>query len=252
LANISTRLRVMTGDNALIGGFILDGNQPKNVIVRAIGPSLANKGVQGELANPILELYGPGGLIRENDNWKQTQQAQIEATTIPPENDLESAIVATLPAGGALYTAVVRGVNNTSGVGLVEVYDLSGNSDSRVANISTRGFVETGENVMIGGVIVSGSAAQRVIIRAIGPSLTVPAKLADPFLELFDSNGVRLQANDNWRSDQQAEIIATGVPPQNDAESAIVRTLPPASYTAIVSGVNQTTGVGLVEVYALD
>jgi hypothetical protein len=252
LANISTRLRVMTGDNALIGGFILDGNQPKKVIVRAIGPSLANKGVQGELANPTLELYGPGGLLAENDDWKQTQRSEIEATTIPPENDLESAIVATLPAGGALYTAVVRGVDNTTGVGLVEIYDLTTGSDSRLANLSTRGFVQTGENVMIGGLIVSGSAPQRVIIRAIGPSLTIPGKLADPFLELFDSNGVRLQANDNWRSDQQAEIAATGIPPQNDAESAIVRNLPPAGYTAIVSGVNETTGIGLVEVYALD
>jgi hypothetical protein len=252
LANISTRLRVQTGDNALIGGFILTGSQPKKVILRAIGPSLAEQGVQGALADPTLELHGPDGLLGANNDWKDTQRTEIEASTIPPKNDLESAIVATLPADGSAYTAVMRGRSETTGVGLVEVYDLSESSNSRLANISSRGFVQTGENVMIGGLIVRGTAPQRVLIRAIGPSLPVAGKLADPHLELFDGNGTLLQANDNWRSDQEAEINATTIPPSHDAESAIVRNLVPAGYTAIVRGVNQATGVALVEVYAIN
>ena len=160
-----------TGDNVSIGGFIVTGTQPKKVIVRAIGPSLP---VTGKLANPTLELYGPGGvLIASNDDWRSTQEAEIIASTVPPTNDLESAIVATLPASpsGLGYTAVMRGVNNTTGVGLVEVYDLDPTADSKLANISTRGQVLTGNDVMIGGIIVVGTGPQKVIVRAIGPSL---------------------------------------------------------------------------------
>jgi hypothetical protein len=164
---------------------------------------------------------------------------------------LESAIVATLAANSTGYTAIVRGVNNTTGVGLVEVFDLDNTVDSKLANISTRGLVQTGDDVMIGGFIVLGADAQKVIVRAIGPSLPVVGKLADPTLELHDANGALLVSNDNWRDTQEAEIIATTIPPTNDAESAIVRTLAPAAYTAIVRGVNGTTGVALVEVYAL-
>jgi hypothetical protein len=252
LANISTRLRVETGDNVLIGGFIITGTEPKKVIVRAIGPSLPLAGV---LADPILELRdSSGGLIAVNDNWRTDQEAEIIATTIPPSNDLESAIVATLPANNSAYTAIVRGVNNGTGIGVVEAYDLNRTVDSKLGNISTRGFVQTGDNVLIGGLIVLGQDAQRVIVRAIGPSLNVPGKLADPTLELRDGNGALLRSNDNWRSDQEAEIIATGIPPTNDLESAIVATLPSngASYTAIVRGVNGTTGVAVVEAYALN
>ena len=253
LGNISTRLRVETGDNVLIGGFIITGTQPKKVIVRAIGPSLTGFGVAGALADPILELHGPGAFTTiTNDNWRSDQQAEIIATGIPPTNDLESAIVATLPANNSAYTAIVRGANNGTGIGLVEAYDLDRTVDSKLANISTRGLVQTGDNVLIAGTIVLGATAQRVIIRAIGPSLNVPGKLQDPTLELRDGNGTLIQSNDNWRSDQQAEIIATGIPPTNDLESAIVAMLPAggAASTAIVRGVNGTTGVALVEIYA--
>ncbi len=248
--NISTRLRVESGDNSLIGGFIITGTQPKKVILRAIGPSLP---VPGKLANPILELRGSNGaLIGSNDNWRTAQEAEIIATTVPPSDNLESAIVATLPANNSAYTAIVRGVGGNSGVGLVEVYDLDRAADSQLANISTRGFVQTGDDVMIGGIIMLGSAPRRIIVRAIGPSLPVTGKLADPTLELIDSNGATTASNDNWRSTQEAEIIATSVPPTNNLESALVTTVNAAPYTAIVRGKNGGIGVGLVEVFVLN
>lgn len=252
LANISTRIDVETGDNVLIGGFIITGTHPKKVIVRAIGPSLP---VAGALVDPTLELRDSSGtLIRGNDNWRTDQEAEIIATTIPPTSDLESAVVETLPANGAGYTTIVRGMNNTTGVGLVEAYDLDRTLDSKLANISTRGLVQTDNNVMIAGTIVLGPLSQRVLVRAIGPSLPVAEKLDDPTLELRDGNGALIRGNDNWRSDQQAEILATGIPPSNDLESALVETLPGggAAYTAIVRGVNGATGVALVEVYSLN
>jgi hypothetical protein len=252
LANISTRLPVQTGDNVLIGGFIVTGTQPKKVIVRAIGPSIS---VAGHLADPTLELRdSSGGLIRSNDNWRTDQEAEIIATTIPPSNDLESAIVETLPANNAAYTAIVRGANNGTGVGLVEAYDLDQAVDSKLANISTRGLVQTGDSVLIAGTIVLGNQPQRMLIRAIGPSLSLSGKLADPILELRDGNGSLIGFNDNWRSNQEAEIIATTIPPTNDLESAIVTTRPAggAAYTAIVRGVGGTTGVAVVEIYALN
>jgi predicted outer membrane repeat protein len=251
LGNISTRLRVETGDNALIGGFIITGAQPKKVIIRAIGPSLASF-FSGTLADPVLELRdSSGGLIRSNDNWRSDQEAEIVATGIPPSSDLESAIVATLPANSSAYTAIVRGANDGTGIAVVEAYDLDRTVDSKLANISTRGFVQTGDNVLIGGLIVQGQDPLRVIVRAIGPSLPLPGALGDPTLELHDVNGALIASNDNWRSDQEAEIIATTIPPTNDLESAIVRPLVAGSYTAIVRGVNGTTGIALVEVYAL-
>ena len=196
---------------------------------------------------------GDGTLLSSNDNWKTDQQAEIEATTISPTNDFESAIVATQPAGAA-YTAILRGKNGSTGVGLVEAYDLDTAANSKLANISTRGFVDTLDNVLIGGFILGGGSA-KVIVRAIGPSLTgagVVGALQDPTLELHDALGVSINSNDNWKDTQQSEITATGIPPSNDKESAIVQTLPPGSYTAIVRGKNDTTGVGLVEVYQLD
>ncbi len=248
--NLSTRLRVGTDDNVLIGGFIVTGTQEKKVLLRAIGPSLA---VAEALADPVLELHdASGALMASNDNWRSDQEAEIIATTIPPENDLESAIVATLPAFGSPYTAIVRGVNDSTGIGLVEVYDLDQTVDSKLANISTRGFVQTGDDVLIGGLIVVGQDSRQVIVRAIGPSLPVPGALADPTLELYDGDGTLLASNDNWRSDQEAEIIATTLTPTNDLESAIVRDLAPAAYTAIVRGVNDITGVALVEAYGLN
>jgi uncharacterized delta-60 repeat protein len=250
LGNISTRLRVETGDNALIGGFIVTGTQPKKVIIRAIGPSLP---LAGALANPVLELRNSsGGLVASNDNWRSDQEAEIIATTIPPSNDLESAIVATLPANNSAYTAIVRGVNDSTGIGVVEAYDLDRAVDSKLANISTRGFVQTEDNVLIGGLIVLAGSPLQVVVRAIGPSLAVAGVLGDPTLELRNGDGTLIASNDNWRSDQEAEITATTIPPSNDLESAIVRSLSPGNYTAIVRGVNNTTGVALVEVYGLN
>ena len=251
LLNISTRLRVETGDNVLIGGFIVSGTQPKKVIVRAIGPSLP---LADKLANPTLELRdGSGALLASNDDWRDGgQEADIIASTVPPSSDLESAVVATLPANASGYTVIVRGVNNTTGIGLVEIYDLEPTIDSQLANISTRGFVQTGDNVMIGGFILGHGGDRRVIVRAIGPSLPVAGKLANPTLEIADQNGTILAANDDWRTGgQEAEIIATTVPPMSDLESAIVTTLPPARHTVIVRGKNGGTGVALVEAFVL-
>ena len=216
-----------------------------------MGPSLTLQGVPGALADPTLELHGPSGdVIAFNDNWADGGPIPIELRPAYPQ---ESAILATLPPGA--YTAIVRGVNDTPGVALVEAYDLNSTVDSKLANISTRGRVQMGDNVIIAGTIIRGSSATRVIVRAIGPSLTnlgVPGALPDPTLELHNGNGVVIASNDNWRSDQEAEISATGLAPAKDAESAIVRTLVPGLYTAIVQGKNGTTGVGLVEVYQLD
>ena len=249
LANISTRMRVEIGDNALIGGIIVTGNQDKTIIVRAIGPSLP---FTGNLADPVLALHDSSGAILEtNDNWMDSPNKQaIIDSTIPPPNPSESAILRTVAPGN--YTAIVRGVNDTTGIALVEAYDLNLTADAKLANIATRGLVQTGNDVMIGGFIVVGQTSQRVIGRAIGPSLSIPGKLADPTLEFYDGNGSLLQSNDNWRTDQEAEIIATTIPPPNDSESAIVRTLGPGNYTAIVRGVNATTGIAVVEIYALD
>ena len=249
LANISTRLRVETGDNALIGGFIVTGDGPKRLIARAIAPSL---GLDGALADPQLEIYnGDGELVAANDNWQEAPNRQeIIDSAIAPSHPLESAILR--PVAPGAYTALVTGVNGGTGVALVEVYDLDRTAGSKLANISTRGLVQTGDDVMIGGTIVVGSENQLLLIRALGPSLPVAGKLPDPSLELYDGNGTLLQANDNWRTDQEAAIIATTIPPTNNLESAIVREVVPGPYTAIVRGVNDTTGVGLVEVYALE
>jgi hypothetical protein len=253
VVNISTRLQIGTGENVLIGGFIITGNAPKVVIVRALGPST---GVPGALQDPTLELHDSAGhppLL--NDNWKDTQEQIIRDTGIPPADDRESAIVIGLDPGP--YTAIVAGKNGTTGIGLVEVYDLgtasldpSGNA--KFAQISTRGTVLTGNNVMIGGFIISGQAT-RVIVRAIGPDLNgvVPGALQDTTLELHNGAGTTIASNDDWRSDQEQEIILTGVPPADNRESAIVATLSAGPYTAIVRGKNSTTGVALVEVYAL-
>ena len=235
----------------MIGGFIITGNTPKKVVLRGLGPSLARFGITDFLADPFLELHGSSGaLIRKNDNWKDDQRPEIEGTVFQPSDDRESVIVATLVPGA--YTALLTGKGGTTGVGTVEIYDANLAADSELANISTRGFVQTGDNVLIAGTIVLGQTSQKVMVRAIGPSLTVPGKLADPTLELRDSNGALLEANDNWvDSPNKQAIIDSTIPPTNNLESAIVRTLTPASYTAIVRGAGGTTGVAVVEVYAL-
>jgi hypothetical protein len=252
LLNISTRLKVQTDENVSIAGFIITGNASKKVIVRGIGPSLT--GLSPVLADPVLELHGPdGSLIAMNDNWRDNQQTEVQNSTLAPGNDLESAIVATLAPGN--YTAILRGKNATTGIGLVEMYDLDLMTDSKLANISTRGFVQTGNDVMIGGFIFgNGTASEKVIVRAIGPSLANIANvLADPTLELHDTNGTVLISDDNWKDDstQAAQIAATGLQPQNDFESALITTVPPGQYTAIVAGKSGTTGVAVAEVYHL-
>ncbi len=256
LLNISTRMRVLTDDKVPIGGFIITGNEPKTVIVRGMGPSLS---MPGAIADPIIEVHGPSGeLLATNDNWRDAATSQqIEDSGLAPTNDLESALWGTINPGA--YTVILKGKDGATGNGLVEVYDLGQSSDSTLANISTRGFVDTGDNVMIGGLIVgySGSGAPaRVIVRALGPSIPVTNPLGDPTLELHDENGVSIAMNDNWKtrpdgSSQQAEIEATTIPPSNDLESALVANLAPGNYTAIVRGKNNATGISLVEAYNL-
>jgi hypothetical protein len=249
-ANISTRLQVGTGENALIGGFIITGTQEKEVIVRGIGPSLP---VAGALSDPVIEIHGSSGeLLAINDNWRDATTAQQIIDSIPPANELESALWGTINPGA--YTVVVRGKNGASGVGLFEVYDLDRATDSKLANISTRGFVDTGDNVMIGGTIIVGSAPAKVLVRAIGPSLEsfgVSNALRDPMLELYDGNGALIEANDDWRSAHEAEIVAAGLAPTDDHESAILRTITPGAYTAIVRGSGNSAGVAVVEAYQL-
>jgi hypothetical protein len=251
MVNIASRADVLGGDSVAIAGFIVTGNVPKKVIVRGIGPSLSAFGVSGALADSTLELNQNGSVLATNDNWRDAHESEIQATGLAPSNNLESAIVATLDPGS--YTAVLRGKNNGTGIGLIEVYDLQPSVDSKLANISTRAFVEAGDNVLIGGIIGGGNGSQpKVLIRAIGPSLTplgVANALQDPLLELHDNNGALILSNDNWQSDHQAEIQATGLAPTDIHESAILTTLLPTNYTAIVKGANNTSGVGLVEVY---
>jgi hypothetical protein len=256
LANLSTRVEVGSGDDAMIAGFITRGGPTKRMMIRALGSSLASSGIENALADPVLELYdGTGALIASNDNWQENANAQeIIDTGLAPTLENESVILMQVPSDetGVPYTAVLRGVGDTTGVGLLEIYDLDLGIGPSIQNISTRGRVNAGEGVLIGGTIVLGSNSQDVIVRALGPSLPVDGTLADPVLELHDGNGVLLRSNDNWRSDQSAEITATMLAPNNDLEAAIVATLQPAPYTAIVRGANDATGVALVEIYALN
>ena len=254
LLNVSTRLRVETGDNRAIGGFIIDGSTSKRLMIRALGPSLKKFGVTGELADPILELHsGNGAAIATNNNWRETQESQIIASQLQPTDDAESALLMTLPPGA--YTAVVSGANNTSGVGLVEIYDLDGSGTTAVlANLSTRGHVLPGNDAMIGGFIISGNNPVNVVVRAIGPSLAdagVPDPLADPTLELRNPDGALLATNDDWTDDpsQASELTSLGLAPGSAKESALSLHLSAGLYSAILSGKNQTTGIALIEIY---
>ncbi|HEV2805242.1 MAG TPA: matrixin family metalloprotease [Chthoniobacterales bacterium] len=250
LANVSTRLRVQAGEGALIGGFIITGSASKTVVIRALGPSLP---LAGSLADPTLAIYdSTGALVAADDNWN-SDRAHVLKTGLAPKDEHEAVVVVSLPAGA--YTAVVRGTGDTpTGIGLVELYDIDSNH-SRMANIATRGVVDAGDNVMIGGFIIAGEQPTKIIVRGIGPSLAasgVANPLADPVLELHDGNGALITENDDWRSLQEDAINATGIPPSDEKESAIVATLSPGNYTAIVRGKGEQPGVGLVEIYNLD
>lgn len=256
LVNLSTRLNVGTGENVLDSGFIVRGPGTKTILIRGLGPSLGGAGVADALADPVLDLHDrTGAIIKSNDNWKATQEAAIAATGIPPTNDAEAALIVTLNAGS--YTVIESGKNNTTGVGLMEIYDLTSGFGSDLANLSTRGFVGTGSNVMIAGLILGATTGgeSSVIVRALGPSLGaegVSDPLSDPVLTLHDGNGTVIATNDNWQSTQAAAIQATGVAPTDPAEAAIVATLAPGNYTAVESGKGGGTGVGLLEVYSLN
>jgi hypothetical protein len=296
LVNISTRARVLIGDNVMIGGFIIDGLTPLRVLVRSRGPSMGGAPffVPGTLANPLLRLFSGQTLIAENDNWQDSPSCfqfvcegatEITSTGLdpcqpnpgqpgpPPNCKLESAILVTLPPGA--YTAMVTGSDGGTGVGLVEVFEADARIESELSNISTRGFVQSGDNIMIGGMIIEGSAESNVLIRARGPSMSgapffVPGTLANPFLQLYSGQGIIAQNND-WQDAPSCigfacggatQIAATGLdpcqpnpgqstssPPGCSQESAILITLPPGAYTAIMSGADGGTGVGLVEVF---
>jgi hypothetical protein len=245
-------MRVQVGDKVGIGGFIITGSTPKHFVVRAIGPSLTQFGVTGALADPILEVHGPNGFTTvTNDNWRESP---APPSVLTPTNDLESAVELTVPPGA--YTAIVKGKNNTSGVALVEIYDLTPSS-GKLGNISTRAFVDTGDNLVIAGMVLgNGASLDRVVLRGIAPSLapaifTESAVLANPTLELRDENGTLIEANDNWQDNpnQAAEIAAAGLAPTHQLEPAIAASLPPGFYTVLLAGLNGGTGLGLVEIY---
>ncbi len=256
--NISTRLDTQTGDYVGIGGFIISGSAAKTILVRGLGPSLASAGVAGALQDPTLELHdGSGAVIKFDDDWKDSQQTEIQNTGLAPGDDREAAIVQAFAPGQ--YTAILRGKSGTTGIGLIEAYDIDPNSGSTLANLSTRGLVGTGDSVMIGGEIVggglgaNGSGSAKVLFRARGPSLPaiVPNRLQDPTLELRDGNGALITSNDDWRSSQESEIQATGLAPEDDHESAILALVMKGNYTAIVRGKNDTTGIAIVEAFRL-
>jgi hypothetical protein len=254
--NISTRALVGTGDNVLIGGFIVTGDAPKRVIIRAIAPSLNGNGTAtgAALQDPTLALFNSsGGMLQENDDWATDQEQEIISTTIPPKDARESAIIRILEPGN--YTAVVSGKESGAGIAVVEVYDLDGSNGAQLAQISTRGNVQKNDDVLIGGFIISGDTAANVLVRGIGPELTaanVSNALQDPTLELHDGSGALIASNDNWESDQRQAIIDTTVPPKDPREPAILRSLEPGNYTAIVRGKDNSIGVALVEVYVLE
>ena len=256
LVQLSTRMQVGTGDNALIGGFIMRGAASKRLAIRGIGPS---SGLPGAIADPIVELHdASGAVVDSNDNWGDAPNKQeIIDAGVAPSSPNESVILRTVPSNtsNAFYTAVVRGVNNTTGLGLVEVYDLDSGPGSTLLNISTRGQVDVDPNALIGGFFVGGADSKQILIRAIGPSLAaagVPNALVDPTLDFFNGQGTKVDSNDDWmNSPQKAQVQASGLAPTNAKESAIVQTLAAGQYTAVVHGTNGGTGVGSVEVYQL-
>jgi hypothetical protein len=253
--NISTRGKIEGGNSVMIGGFIVSGTQPKKVLIRAIGPSLAAAGIAAPLLDPTLEVHLADGSIITNDDWKTSQQSEIEATSLAPANDKESAIVGTFPPGA--HTAVVKSANQTTGTAVIEAYDLEGSTLPTLANISTRGFVGSGNDALIGGFILGGTTGgAKIVIRGLGPSLVaagISDALVDPTITIVNQNGVTLANNDNWQDDAAgaAAITSSGFAPKASAESAVVLQLPPASYTTILGSKTGAPGVGLIEIYNL-
>jgi hypothetical protein len=255
-------MAVMTGDNVLVGGFIVAGTDNKKMLLRAIGPSLNNGGmsVGGHMENPTLSLYDENGIqIAFNDDWGQApepERTEIETSGLKPDDPREAAILRSLSPGA--HTAIVRGKDGTTGIAMLEMYDREPGGPSKLGNISSRGVVGTQDNLMVGGAIVGGGdgAGLHVIIRGIGPSLKVngvpvPGRMSDPALELFDANGLSIASNDNWKDTQEQEILATGLAPTDNAEAAIVTLLPAGATTAHLRGSGDSTGIGLIEIYAL-
>jgi len=250
--NLATRVFVGTGDEVAIAGFIILGDGPNKVLIRGIGPSLTANGVPNPLADPTLNLLDESAnSLGTNDNWRESAQAtEIMNSGLAPHNDSESAMLVSLMPGQ--YTAVLAGKNATTGNGLVEVYDLDPGATSTLGNVSTRGFVGTGDNVLIGGLIISDGENPMVIVRALGPSLTqagVPEPLPDPTVDLYNSNGEVLASNDDWKNGQSEAVVATLLYPFDDREAALAAFPPPGNYTAIVRGKNDSTGIALVEAY---
>jgi hypothetical protein len=256
LQNLSTRGTVSTGDNLLINGFIVTGTDPKIVVLRALGPSLSDFGVSGVLPDPVLSLYNSSGtLIATNDNWQTDNSTYLTQNGFAPDNPAESATLKTLAPGA--YTVVVRGKNGAQGISLAEVYEIySPGLNSKLGNVSGRGFVSTGDSVLISGFIVGEVGSGTVVVRALGPSLgsfPVSQPLSDPVLTIYDSKGSVIASNDNWQDDNHAsDVRRNGLAPPNALESAIVLRLPAGAYTAVVRGANGATGNALVEVYDLD
>jgi uncharacterized Zn-binding protein involved in type VI secretion len=257
LGNISTRDAVRTGDEVVIGGVIIVGDAPKTVVIRARGQSLADAdpNLQGLLQDPFVQLFSGSSLLDSNDNWQSHARSSEIRSDLRPTNTNDAAIMTTLNPGA--YTAIVRGVGETTGIGIVEIFEVDDTGATRLNNISTRGFIGTGDDVLIGGVIINGSTAKTVTIRARGPSLAdadpnLQGLIADPFVQLFDSTGTLIDSNDNWQDHSSVSSLRSDLQPSRTAEAAITRTLEPGAYTAIVRGVGNTTGIGIVEVFEID
>lgn len=253
MLNNATRLRTGTGNDVLIGGFIVAGPAKKKILVRGVGPSLKINGmpIPGTLSDPVIELHrSDGAIAATNNDWRDTQQTEIQITGLAPSDDREAAIIASLDPGA--YTVVLSGRNNVTGIGVVEAYDVEQTSPARLLNLSARGQVGTQDNVMIGGVILGGPDYSRVLFRGLGPSIPVAGRLPDPIIELHDRNGATIGSNDDWKQSQGAEIQASGLAPTDDREAAIIGNFEPGLYTLVLSGKANTTGIALVEAYKLN
>jgi hypothetical protein len=253
IINIATRAEIGTGDDLLIGGLVIGGSTPKTVLIRAIGPALAEAGVGGALLDPQLRLFKGSDVIDSNDDWSDHPRAGDIPGHLQPRFPLESAILTTLDPGP--YTAIINGLNESTGVGLVEIYEVDGNESAKLINIATRGRVKTGDKVMIGGLVITGDASKSVLVRALGPSLAdagVSGTLNNPMVRLFNSSGVVIDSNDNWRSHPNSGSIPNHLLPKSEMEAAISTRLEPGAYTAIVTGVSDNEGVAIVEVYELE